>query len=46
MRKGGLTVADISYYCAHGTGTPANDSAELSALKGVFGGERAAVFLL
>ncbi len=37
MRKGCLAVSDISYYCAHGTGTPANDSAELSALKGVFG---------
>lgn len=32
-----LSPTDISYVSAHGTGTPANDSSEATALAGVFG---------
>ena len=37
LESGGLSRSDVSYYCAHGTGTGANDSAELAALRAVFG---------
>ena len=37
MDSSGLCAGEISYYCAHGTGTPANDSAETAVLRGVFG---------
>lgn len=37
LESGGIAPSDVSYYCAHGTGTAANDSAELAALRAVFG---------
>ncbi len=36
LKKSGLSSADISAICAHGTGTAGNDPAELLALKTVF----------
>jgi 3-oxoacyl-[acyl-carrier-protein] synthase II len=33
----GVKPGDVDYVCAHGTGTPANDSAEVRALREVFG---------
>jgi 3-oxoacyl-[acyl-carrier-protein] synthase II len=40
MREGGVTVDDIGYISAHGTGTKANDRIESLALHALFG-ERA-----
>ena len=41
MRKAiweaGISLEDVDYISAHGTGTIANDRAECSAIKGVFG---------
>ena len=37
LKSGSIEPSEVSYYCAHGTGTGANDSAELAALRAVFG---------
>jgi 3-oxoacyl-[acyl-carrier-protein] synthase II len=37
MREAGITVDDVDYISAHGTGTQANDRAECAAIKEVFG---------
>ncbi len=37
IKISGVNKADVSYICAHGTGTPANDKTECEAIKTVFG---------
>ncbi|MFG2718605.1 beta-ketoacyl-[acyl-carrier-protein] synthase family protein [Streptomyces sp. NPDC048416] len=36
-KNAGIEAADVDYICAHGTGTPANDFTEASAVVDVFG---------
>lgn len=36
-RNAGVKPADVDYICAHGTGTPANDTVEAGAIVEVFG---------
>jgi 3-oxoacyl-[acyl-carrier-protein] synthase II len=36
-RKAGVRPEDIDYICAHGTGTPTNDTTEVAAVRAVFG---------
>jgi len=36
-RNASIEPSDVDYICAHGTGTPANDSAEVQAVQEVFG---------
>jgi 3-oxoacyl-[acyl-carrier-protein] synthase II len=38
MKESGISVKEIDYISAHGTGTPANDRAECAAIKEVLGG--------
>ena len=37
LKNSGVKLDDVDYISAHGTGTPANDKAECSAIKEVFG---------
>jgi 3-oxoacyl-[acyl-carrier-protein] synthase II len=37
-RNADVKASDVDYICAHGTGTPANDSVEAQAVLDVFGG--------
>ncbi len=37
LNSAGIKEEDVSYYCAHGTGTQGNDVAESAAIKNVFG---------
>ncbi|NYI04070.1 beta-ketoacyl-[acyl-carrier-protein] synthase family protein [Allostreptomyces psammosilenae] len=36
-RNAGVKPEEVDYICAHGTGTPANDSTEVAAVREVFG---------
>jgi 3-oxoacyl-[acyl-carrier-protein] synthase II len=38
LRDAGMSASDVQYVNAHGTSTPAGDTAECSAVKSVFGG--------
>ncbi len=40
VRESGISLEEVDYICAHGTGTPANDEAECAAIMRIFG-ERA-----
>jgi 3-oxoacyl-[acyl-carrier-protein] synthase II len=44
MRMAGLAPDDAQAFCAHGTGTPFNDSMELAAIEAIFGERRFPVF--
>ena len=37
MKEAGITIADVDYISAHGTGTVANDRTECAAIREVFG---------
>jgi len=37
LKEAGLTIEDVDYISAHGTGTPTNDKNECAAIKKVFG---------
>lgn len=37
LKNANITISDVDYVSAHGTGTPANDKAECAAIKEVFG---------
>ncbi|MFH9662736.1 beta-ketoacyl-[acyl-carrier-protein] synthase family protein [Streptomyces sp. NPDC017248] len=37
-RNAGIKPEDVDYICAHGTGTEANDSTEIAAVRDAFGG--------
>ncbi len=37
MQQTNITINDVEYISAHGTGTPANDRAECTAIRAVFG---------
>ena len=37
MQETGITVNEVDYICAHGTGTVANDRTECAAIKEIFG---------
>lgn len=37
LEEGGISLEEVDYICAHGTGTPTNDKTECQAIKEVFG---------
>ncbi len=37
IRESGISLGEVDYICAHGTGTPANDEAECAAINRIFG---------
>lgn len=37
LRRAGISACDVDFYCAHGTGTKGNDSAEFKAVERIFG---------
>jgi 3-oxoacyl-[acyl-carrier-protein] synthase-1 len=37
LNQSGLAAAEIDYYCAHATSTPAGDAAEATNIRAVFG---------
>ncbi len=38
VESAGISLADVGYVSAHGTGTPVNDKIEMDVVKGLFGG--------